>query len=477
MKYLKVNLEIGKPHPEFLHRANSVLIRMMLFLLGLGLLGCSDFIEVDPPKNIMVSKTVFNDPSTVDSALANIYYKMREEGMVSGNYGFTILLGAYSDELEYHGFISDYSQLYLHNHNATNGLVLDWWSQGYNLIYSANDILKGVGNSKVMTSGEKDRFTGQALFVRAYVHSLLASIFGDIPYVATTDYLGNNVVSRMPETEVYEKIIADLKDAVIKMEGQDLGSSERVFPDQWVARALLSRMYQYTEKWELAASTATELIDAFVLEPDLDEVFLKGSSETIWQLKSGVNPRNTQEANQLVIRGIPGQTFALTESLLAAFEPGDQRTNHWVGNISNSDNTITLSFAHKYKAIFLETESLEYSILFRLAEQYLIRAEARAQMGELDTAREDLNTIRSRAGLPNSTANTSPELLDAILQERRVELFAEQGLRWFDLKRTGLAEAVMEPLKQNWRPTDLLLPIPENELETNPNLLPQNDGY
>src|SRR5690606_31056370 len=215
-----------------------------------------------------------------------------------------------------------------------------------------------------------------------------------------------NVVSRMPETEVYEKIIVDLKDAVNKLEGQDLGSSERVFPDQWVARALLARMYQYTGKWELAASTATELIDAFILEPDLDEVFLKGSSETIWQLKPGDSPRNTEEANRLIIRTIPGQTFALTESLLAAFEPGDLRAGHWVGSISDSDNSITLSFAHKYKALFSEMESLEYSILFRLAEQYLIRAEARAHMGALAGAREDLNAIRNRAGLPNSTANT-----------------------------------------------------------------------
>ena len=470
-------MEIGRPQSELSHSVNPILIRMILFLLGIALLGCSDFVEVGTPKNIMVSETVFNDPSTVESALANIHYKMREEGMISGFYGFTGALGCYGDELDYYGFDIDLSQLYNHNHIASNGLISGWWGQGYNLIYSANDILKGVGDSKALTPLEKDRFTGQALFVRAYVHSQLALVFGNVPYLTTTDYLENNVVSRMPETEVYEKIIVDLKDAVNKLEGQDLGSSERVFPDRWVARALLARMYQYTGKWELAASTATELIDAFILEPDLDEVFLKGSSETIWQLKPGDSPRNTEEANRLIIRTIPGQTFALTESLLAAFEPGDLRAGHWVGSISDSDNSITLSFAHKYKALFSEMESLEYSILFRLAEQYLIRAEARAHMGALAGAREDLNAIRNRAGLPNSTANTSTELVDAIIQERRVELFAEQGLRWFDLKRTGLADAVMSALTPNWRPTDLLLPIPDKELETNPNLLPQNNGY
>ena len=98
-------------------------------------------------------------------------------------------------------------------------------------------------------------------------------------------------------------------------------------------------------------------------------------------------------------------------------------------------------------------------------------------LGNLTGARSDLNTIRSRAGLPNSTANTGDELFSAILAERRIELFAEQGHRWFDLKRSGKATEVLGGLKPNWEETDVLLPVPESELDTNPNLLPQNQGY
>jgi hypothetical protein len=261
------------------------------------------------------------------------------------------------------------------------------------------------------------------------------------------------------------------------MDGADIPVGDRVVPDANVARALLARMALYTQQWELAAATAGEVIAAFPLEPNLDQVFLKESGETIWQFRPGNDLRNTQEANQLVIQFIPGQRFALTSSLLDAFEEGDGRLERWTDELSDSDGTLTLSFAHKYKALFNETQSLEHSIVFRSAEQYLIRAEARAQLGNLDGARQDLNAVRNRAGLGDVNLVGQTELLEAIYQERRVELFAEQGLHWMDLKRTGRATEVMEPLKANWEDTHVLLPIPESELEINPNLLPQNTGY
>jgi hypothetical protein len=174
---------------------------------------------------------------------------------------------------------------------------------------------------------------------------------------------------------------------------------------------------------------------------------------------------------------VPGQTYALTEELLSSFEENDLRYEEWTEPISDTDNTITFYYPHKYKADYNETESLEYSILFRLAEQYLIRAEARAHLGNLIGAANDLNLIRERAGLAATQANTQTELLEAIQKERQLELFTEQGHRWFDLKRTGNSGTILNDIKPNWNETNLLLPIPESQLELNPNLLPQNAGY
>ena len=111
-----------------------------------------------------------------------------------------------------------------------------------------------------------------------------------------------------------------------------------------------------------------------------------------------------------------------------------------------------------------------------MAELYLIRAEARTHKGQLVEAREDLDMIRLRAGLPNTLASTSKELLDAILQERRVEFFTEHGHRFFDLKRTDNLDEVLVT-KLGWNSTDRLFPLPEKELLLNPNLQPQNPGY
>src|SRR5690606_1021237 len=132
---------------------------------------------------------------------------------------------------------------------------------------------------------------------------------------------------------------------------------------------------------------------------------------------------------------------------------------------------------YKYKIRDSSDSSQEYSVVFRLSEQYLIRSEARLYQGNLSGSLSDLNLIRFRAGLNSIHSNNHVEMLNIILTERRHELFSEFGHRWFDLKRTNMAEPILSPIKPNWRSTNVLFPIPENELLINPNLLPQNPGY
>lgn len=447
------------------------------FVLLISTASCSDFVEADPPKNTLVSKTVFEDPSTVKSALAGIYYNMREQGMVSGRFGFSPLLSIYSDELDYYNSSGEYLEVYNHSITPSNTLVSAWWREAYNLIYTANDIIKGVENASNLTTSQKEAFKGEALFSRAYLHSLLVNVYGDIPYIQTTNYINNNVVARMPKNTVYGLIISDLLEAVALMDDSD-DTGEHVIPNKAVAQALLARIYLYTEQWALAEAIADELISAHDLELDINKVFLNNSTETLWQFKpNGISDMNTYEANQFVIQFIPGQTYALSDHLLNAFESGDLRFSNWTGSLTSDDGLTTLYFPYKYKALLSETEALEYSIIFRLTEQYFIRAESRTHLGDISGAQEDLNAIRNRAGLENTTAASETDLLEAILQERQVELFTEHGHRWFDLKRRGSASEALSPIKSNWQDTDTLFPIPETELEVNPNLKPQNTGY
>lgn len=125
----------------------------------------------------------------------------------------------------------------------------------------------------------------------------------------------------------------------------------------------------------------------------------------------------------------------------------------------------------------------EYTMVERLGEQYLIRAEAETHLNQLTNAANDINTIRSRAGLGGTAAATQIDLFTAILHERQVELFTEWGHRWFDLIRMGAVDTVMGPpgnvtkFKQGaWVATDTLYPISQSELDLNPNLS-QNAGY
>ena len=437
-------------------------------------LACDSFVEVDFPENQIAAEFVFENAETANAALANIYAQMRDGGLVSGFNGISQRIGSYSDELDGISNLPDLIEFSQNNLLATNGTVASWWNSTYNLIYATNAVIEGIENSSSLTTEDQNRFKGEALFIRAYLHSLLVELFGDIPYIIATDFVTNTTVARMPVNEVYDNIISDLISAESLLEGDVTG--ERVRSYKAVANALLSRLYLYTEQWELAKETADKVINAFMLEPDLSKVFLKNSSGSIWQFKPRNEGENTKEGQAFIlVTAPPVGLLTLSSSIVNTFEPGDLRQTLWVGSIT--DGTDTWYYPFKYKERDITSTSLEYSVLFRLAEQYLIRAEARALLGDITGAQSDLNVIRTRAGLTNTAATTQNGLIDAILQERQLELFTEQGHRWFDLKRTGSADAILSPLKPGWNSTDILLPIPEAELLINPNLSPQNDGY
>ena len=213
---------------------------------------------------------------------------------------------------------------------------------------------------------------------------------------------------------------------------------------------------------------------------DLNQVFLKNSEESIWQLMTVTSSSiNTYEGN-IFIPVSNNWSRYVTSELLTAFEANDKRREHWIGTYTSTDGTNTITYyPFKYK-ISSGTTITEYSMVMRLAEQYLIRAEARAQQNKVtgaNSAETDVNTIRGRAGLNPTVANTKAAMLLAIEQERRVELFTEWGHRWLDLKRTNRANAVLGALSyKNWQSTDVLFPINTTEMDNNPNLT-QNPGY
>ncbi|HXB08265.1 MAG TPA: RagB/SusD family nutrient uptake outer membrane protein, partial [Puia sp.] len=316
-------------------------------------------------------------------------------------------------------------------------------------------------------------------FVRALTYFYLVNLYGAVPLVLATDYTHTALEPRSPAAAVYAQIRADLEAARGNLfaDYPQAGNSptDRTRPNLATATALLARVCLYTGDWVRADSAATALLNdpAYRLEPNLDSVFRSGSRETIWALQPVFGNIATAEGSFFIpsAANIP-PAYPLTNILLGSFEPGDQRRMHWTANAANGQR-----YAYKYKQRFNTPPNGEFDVVIRLAELYLVRAEARAMQGNADGALADINAVRQRAGLPGLDAGVSnANLLTAIRHERQIEFFAEWGNRWLDLKRTGQANAILGAEKSRWTGTDTLYPLPAGELTSNPNLV-QNPGY
>lgn len=449
-----------------------------------SLTACEDFVTIPSPDTDLVAAYVFKDDATALSTLAAVYSQLSTSSAFSsgGNMSIGYFEGVYADELSSYApsnSSSDIPPFYLNNVPSTNGILYNTWSGAYKAIYEVNRIIEGLQQSAAVSETAKKQLMGEAYFVRAFCHFYLVNLFDDVPLVTTSDYRVNATIKRSPAADVYARIVADLVQARTLLIDKYPGTL-RTRPNKAAATALLARVSLYMKQYAAAEGYATELIndsENYYLEPDLNNVFLKTSQEAIWQLMpAGGNQSYTYEGFYFILLAPPGSSnVALKTSLVNAFEAGDERKQHWIDSVMSGSGLTKWYFAKKYKDTYNTATGNEYSMVLRLAEQYLIRAEARVYLEKLtgaNSASADLDTLRSRAVLPVTTATTKETLLTAIEKERRIELFTEWGHRFFDLKRTGRLDAVLAPpVKPNWNSADAVLPLPQQEVLANPNLL------
>lgn len=444
---------------------------------------CQKFVDVKPGSNIIEKDNVFSTDVTAVSAVNGMYAQLYNAGFAKGYVSnIPALCGLSADELHHYDPLDMVHTPFEKNAvSSTNGPVEALWTQIYEAVYVANSGIEGLQASTSLTEAIRNQLTGEMYFIRAFAHFYAASLFGDVPLVLTADYRQNAVATRTPAAKVYAQVISDLLMAEGLM-GDAYPSEERARPNKAAARALLARVYLYTGDWAGAEQKADLVIGdsryRLLQEAEFDQVFLRSSEEAIWQLMPYDAGGNTFEAATflLLLTGGPNpeRPYSLQEAFVNAFEPGDLRKARWI------NKTNVFYYPYKYK---LETANdlQEFSMVLRLAEVYLIRAEARAHTGKLSgagSAQEDINAIRQRALLPPISVTTEAQAMAAIEKERRMELFTEWGHRWMDLKRWKRADAVLAPLKGNtWQPNDTLYPLPQKEMQNNPFLKPQNPGY
>lgn len=440
---------------------------------------CEKFLDVKEPIDKVVSTTVFSNDESARSAVLGIYGRMMENLFYSFNGSISVYTGLSSDEITNSIPDVDNDQFTANSLNSNNYVVKSqFWDALYNYVYHANACQEGLDRSTGVSPNVKSQLTGEVKFIRALCYFYLTNFFGDVPLQLTTDYRTNAIEPRKNATDVYQQIVLDLKDAQPLLPESYVGN-DRVRPNKMVATAFLSRVYLYLKDWSNAEIQATTVINSGVysLNNNLNEVFLFNSNETIWQLETILGSYKTAEGNAFVpypAGSMPA--YPITTSLENSFETNDARKTSWLSSSVIGSSTYFFPFKYHVKYAFLDPRK-EYNIVFRLAEILLVRAEARAHLNNIAGAQSDLNMVRARAGLPNTIAIDSATLLSALEQERRAELFAEWGHRWFDLKRTNRSDAILSSLKApNWQPTDILYPIPFSQLQLNPNLT-QNQGY
>ncbi len=191
-----------------------------IVLIGLFVLSgasCKKYLEIDPPTTQLSPKLVFSTNEAATSAVIGIYSRMISSGggIASGSLNsFTSLGGLSADEFTRITNSTGYLEFAQNSLLPTTSIIsTNIWNSSYQYIYTANAILEGLEDSENITPTHKNQLQGEAKFIRAFFYFYLTNLFGDVPLHLTTDYRANTSGKRTPQSDVYEQIIYDLKDA------------------------------------------------------------------------------------------------------------------------------------------------------------------------------------------------------------------------------------------------------------------------
>lgn len=466
---------------------------LVVLLAAQSVTSCKKLVEADVPKNLQTQQAVFTTNTTANAAVNGMYSAISGTSFLNGP--VTQMMGLSADEFYFSAARDAYDQFTANTISfQANNDNLSLWSSPYSVIYQANSIIEGLAlPSSLVADSLKRQYTAEARLVRGLCHFYLTNMYGKVPLITTTNI---NITASQPRNtvdEVYTKILEDLTYAennLAKDYRYSPTAGDRTRVNRWAASALLARAYLYRGQWAQAAQYASKVIDSAGIYSLADitasSPFYKNNAEAIWQYYSSLQPTTGYTAEGTMFRPTAASVacYALRPELLNSFEAGDKRKQSWTmsANITVAGVTNTYTVPLKYKnnsaTVSYTGGALEGLTPLRLAEQYLIRAEALARLGRVTEGAADLNRIRRRAGLEDVNPADATALLTAVAKERRIELFAEMGHRWLDLKRTNTADAVLKVLKQaTWKATAVLYPVPEEAYRSNPALLPQNDGY
>ncbi|KAA2240782.1 RagB/SusD family nutrient uptake outer membrane protein [Chitinophaga agrisoli] len=439
-------------------------------LLGTVLLfSCKKFLDV-APRDAVSDETaaVITDGTSAANAVRGLYRGIAADGY----YGTTFQAIGYlsGDNIVWTGSQSIVQQFISHNVRADNASIATAWSAIYAVINRANHIITEVPTvtDPSLTPALKNQYTGEGYFARALGYFDLARTWGGVqitltPTVTAQDKYG---IKRSTLQQTYAQVLSDL----VAADSLLPETTNRVRATRKTVWALRARYHLYRQEWANAVTYASKLIDdpSYTLLSPYSAWFannVTGTAESVFEMSYSTTYPNTHRNSWQPPANNGTRQWAPNDAFLALVNDptiGGSRSalvaktsaGLWYGNLYYRPNPAT-----------------DPSYVIRIAELYLIRAEARAQLNDLNGALSDLDAVRTRAGLGHSEAATKENILLAIENERRLE-FAFEPHRWFDLVRTGRAAAVLNVTN----PDRLLMPVPASEV-LNDKDLDQNHGY
>ena len=476
-------------------------------LLGFSFSSCSDFLEQNPQTDLS-ENDFYKTADDILSAVNGVYSSL-QEGDIYGNWYVFGEIPSDNTRNQLSGSVTtqnEFDQFYI---DTQNSMIANFWKAAYKVINRTNTVLGRIDGIEINTE-LANRYKLECKFIRALMYFNLVRVYGDVPLVLKEISISESYdILREPKENVYNQIIADLKEA------QDLPVSYSTAEDgratQGAAKALLANVYMTLHKYAEAETILAEIINSgrySLLENTPGSLNIDGyknvfspvnhnSKEGIFEiqfLKGGYGegsnyannfaPENSG-TNVVAVGGTGGNNIPEMD-IYNAYEEGDLRRDFSMslGYYDNRKNNewVESRYVCKFMDVPYQNNdaSNNYPVI-RYADVILMYAEALNQNGKTAEACKYLNMTRRR-GFGYQTTETSPVDLQTtdkaqfalmVEQERRVEL-AFENHRWFDLIRTGRAVEVMRSKGFSLNETNLISPIPQKQIDVNPKLT-QND--
>jgi hypothetical protein len=464
----------------------SLLFRAALGLL-LGVSACTDNLYQEPQTSKVIGSFLRNE-TEVEEYVNAVYGTLQANGL----YGLYLpaITEIPSDNTYDEVPANDdgiYGQLDQFTTIPSNAIVTSVWQASYQGIQRTNVVLNRMGGVRYASATTQQARVGEMKFIRALLYFNLVRLYGDVPLVIqeTTGpnaYFGQG---RTAKALVYTQITTDLAEAI---QGLPATTTQPGRVIKTAAQALLAKVYLTQQSYAAALPLlqAVEASGRHALQANPADVFSlanENNPEIIFavQFASGVNGNSEgstafqQFSPSGTVSGAKGHNLP-TRALYNLYAGTDRRKDTYVAVTGPGT-----PYLKKLTAPAVVTDGGSNAVVLRYADVLLMLAEVQTELNSLSDAAAALNLVRTRAGLPATTAATQADLRTAIALERRLELVGE-GHRWFDLLRTGTAISAMNSFFQasniltRITANNLLMPVPQAQVNTDP-AITQNTGY